>query len=220
MFSLGHVLARRGRSPGPGVVSAAARHAAPAASGRGIAGAVVGRRPAGTGRRARLRSRSCWPASVAFSDMWSMSMTIPSRIASSSASSPAVVRPDLVAVAAGRTSPLPRASAVPGARASSPGSSFSHSADRDRDAASMIVLVTVGRRPVEPSSVSGSRPVRAHVLTMNMHVVERHPAERVVAQVDEVDLDDAELAQVLEVVVDRVVDRRRDRSVVRGRVVN
>ena len=40
-----------------------------------------------------------------------------------------------------------------------------------------------------------------------VEVVEGHPAERVVAQMDEVDLDDAEPAEVLEVVVELGMDR-------------
>src|SRR3954452_25284129 len=107
-----------------------------------------------------------WAVSALFSDMWSRSITIPNRIASSTASSPAVVKPRRLRSPAGGVGvgtgadngcqPIDAASA----------SIFVHNVDLTVTRQLMSSSVIVGSAVGGTGSVSGNCPVRAHVLSM------------------------------------------------------
>src|SRR5438093_3016108 len=107
-----------------------------------------------------------WAFTALFSDMWSRSMTMPRRIASSTASSPAVVRPvalrspaggmAVATAAASGCQPIDVASA----------SILVHSADLTVTRQLMSSSVIVGSAVGGTDSVPGNCPVRAQVLSM------------------------------------------------------
>ena len=132
---------------------------------------AVVRRDSGYGRvrrpsSSRARRLSPWRVS----DMWSMSTTMPSRIASRSASSPAIVRPVLFRSPCA-VRPRPEAwsaRSIPSFWASGP--TFFQSTDSIvTGVADLLVLPARPWSPGrKPSSTSGRRRVRCHELTMNI----------------------------------------------------
>ena len=97
--------------------------------------------------------------------MWSMSITMPSRIASLMASSPATVMPFWLRspIGKGRVPGSGCGSAMP--RVLATGSTFSQNSDA---IVTGFEIVSSGTRPVNPSSVTGTRPRRCQELTMNI----------------------------------------------------
>ena len=151
-------------------------------SGRAMPGCVVGSGRAGSSARGAIRRAPLcaetsgyepaagavvaimWAVSALSSDMWSRSMTIPNRIASRTATSPAIVSP------AAFRSPFGVHGPVMGAAEGNP----ICWAMESRCAQTVDFTVTFDEiwssvaRPLKPSVVDGIRPVRNHELIMNM----------------------------------------------------